>query len=145
MQKQRVPCTKIIKEQEMLRRLDQPIWQQADTTCRSLWSTLPLLAVKDGSLKDAAPELRHSLSHTDHWRFNMAPHCKELSEDLKKRTVAPHKDCLDYKKIANTLKMSCSIVVKTIQQFKGTGSTQNRPHHGRPKMLSAHAQHHIQR
>ncbi len=25
-----------------------------------------------------------SLSHTGHWKFNMAPHGKELSEDLKK-------------------------------------------------------------
>ncbi len=33
-----------------------------------------------------------SLSHTGHWKFNMAPHGKELSEDLKKRIVALHKD-----------------------------------------------------
>ncbi len=25
-----------------------------------------------------------SLAHTGHWKFNMAPHGKELSEDLKK-------------------------------------------------------------
>ncbi len=25
-----------------------------------------------------------SLSHTGHWKFNMAPHGKELSEDLEK-------------------------------------------------------------
>ncbi len=25
------------------------------------------------------------LSHTGHWKFNMAPHGKELSEDLKQR------------------------------------------------------------
>ncbi len=25
-----------------------------------------------------------SLSHTGHWKFNMAPHDKELSEDLNK-------------------------------------------------------------
>ncbi len=25
-----------------------------------------------------------SLSHTGHWKFNMAPHGKELSENLKK-------------------------------------------------------------
>ncbi len=37
------------------------------------------------------------------------------------------------------------MVVKTIQQFNRTGSIQNRPRHGRPKKLSAHAQHHIQR
>ncbi len=29
-----------------------------------------------------------SLSYTGHWKFNMAPHGKELSEDLKKRIVA---------------------------------------------------------
>ncbi|KAF7242547.1 Ski-like protein [Varanus komodoensis] len=70
---------------------------------------------------------------------------KELSEDLKKRIVAVHKDDLGYKKIAKTLKQSCSTVAKTIQRFNRTGSTQNRPRHGRPKKLSAHAQHHIQR
>ncbi|CAI9570909.1 unnamed protein product, partial [Staurois parvus] len=86
-----------------------------------------------------------SLSHTGHWKFSMALHGKELSEDLKKRTVALHKDGLGYKKIAKTLKLSCSTVAKTIQRFNRTGSTQNRPRHGRPKKLSARAQHHIQR
>ncbi len=85
-----------------------------------------------------------SLSHTGHWKFNMAPHGKELSKDLKKIIVALHKDGIGYKKIAKTLKLSCSTVAKTIQQFNRTGSTQNRPHHGRPKKLSARAQHHIQ-
>ncbi len=85
-----------------------------------------------------------SLSHAGHWKFNMAPHGKELSEDLKKRTVALHKDGVGYKKIAKTLKLSCSTVAKTIQRFNRTGSTQNRPHHGRAKKLSALAQHHIQ-
>ncbi len=37
------------------------------------------------------------------------------------------------------------MVAKTIQQFNRTGSTQNRPRYGRPKKLSARAQHHIQR
>ncbi len=36
-------------------------------------------------------------------------------------------------------------MAKTIQRFDRTGSTQNRPHHGRPKKLSARAQRHIQR
>ncbi len=70
--------------------------------------------------------LSRSLSHTGHWKFNMAPHGKELSEDLKKRIVALHKDGVGYKKIAKTLKLSCSTVAKTIQQFNRTGSTQNR-------------------
>ncbi len=86
-----------------------------------------------------------SLSHSGHWKFNMAPHGKELSEDLKKRIVALHKDGVDYMKIAKTLKLSCSTVAKTIQRFNRTGSTHNRPRHGRPKKLSAHAQRHIQR
>ncbi|CAI9618591.1 unnamed protein product [Staurois parvus] len=71
-----------------------------------------------------------SLSHTGHWKFNMAPHGKELSENLKKRTVALYKDGLGYKKVAKTLKLRCSMVAKTIQWFNRTGSTQNRPHYG---------------
>ncbi len=70
---------------------------------------------------------------------------KKLSEDLKKIIVAQHKDGVGYKKIAKTLKLSCSTVAKTIQRFNRTGSTQNRLCHGRPKKLSARAQRHIQR
>ncbi len=81
-----------------------------------------------------------SLSHTGHWKFNMAPHGKELSEDMKKIIVALHKDGVGYKKILKTLKLSCSTVANTIQQFNGTGSTQNSPRHGRPKKLSTRAQ-----
>ncbi len=36
-------------------------------------------------------------------------------------------------------------MAKTVQWFNRTGSTQNRPRHGRPKKLSARAQRHIQR
>ncbi len=86
-----------------------------------------------------------SLSHTGHWKFNMAPHGKDLSEDLKKIFVALHKDVVGYNTIAKTLKRSCSTVAKTIQRFNKTGSTQNRPRHGQPKKLSARAQSHIQR
>ncbi len=86
-----------------------------------------------------------SLSHTGHWKFNMAPHGKELSEDLKKIIVVLHKGGVGYKKIAKTLKLSSSTVAKTIQRFNRTGSTLNRPRHGRPKKLSARAQCHIQR
>ncbi len=52
----------------------------------------------------------------------MAPHGKELSEDLKKKIVALHKAGVGYKKIAKTLKLSCSMVAKTIQLFNRTGS-----------------------
>ncbi len=70
---------------------------------------------------------------------------QKTSEDLLKRIVALHKDGVCYKKIAKTLKLSCSTVDKTIQRFNRTGSTQNRPRHGRPKKLSARAQRHVQR
>ncbi len=85
-----------------------------------------------------------SLSHTSDWKFNMAPHGKELSEDLK-IILALHKYGLGYKKIAKTLKLSSSTLAKTIQRFNRTGSTQNRPCYGRPKKLCAHAQRHIHR
>ncbi len=68
------------------------------------------------------------LSHTGHWKFNMAPHGKKLSEDLKQRIVALHKDGVGYN-IVKTLKLSCRMVAKTIQRFNRTGSTQNRPRH----------------
>ena len=55
-----------------------------------------------------------------------------------------HEDGQDYKKIANTLKLSCSTVAKIIQRFKSAGSTQNRPQVGRPKKLSARAERYIQ-
>ncbi len=40
-----------------------------------------------------------------------------------KKIVALHKDGVGYKKIAKTLKLSCSTVAKTIHVFNGTGST----------------------
>ncbi len=75
----------------------------------------------------------------------MAPHDKELSEDLKKIIFALHKDGVGQKKIAKTLTLSCSTVAKIIQRFNRTGSSQNRPRHCRPKKLSACAPRRIQR
>ena len=75
---------------------------------------------------------------------NMAPHGKELSEDLKRHIVALHEDGQDYKKIANTLKLNCSTVAKIIQHFKSVGSTQNRPQVVRSKKLRVRAECHIQ-
>ena len=74
----------------------------------------------------------------------MAPHGKELSEDLKRRIVALHENGQGYKKIDNTLKLRCSTVAKIIQRFKRAGSTQNRPRVGCPKKLSARTERHIQ-
>ncbi len=45
------------------------------------------------------------------------------------KKVVLHKDGVGYKKIAKTLKLSCSTVAKTTQRFNRTGSTLNRPHH----------------
>ncbi len=85
-----------------------------------------------------------SLSHTGHWMYIMFS-WQELSEDLKKIVVALHKDGVGYKKIAKTLKLSCSTVTKNILRFNRTGSIQNRPCHGPPKKSSARAPQYIQR
>ncbi len=85
-----------------------------------------------------------SLSRTGHWKLTWHLMAKN-SQRIWKKNVALHKDGVGYKKIAKTLKLSCSTVAKTIQRFNRTGSTQNRPRHGRPKKLSARAQRHIQR
>ncbi len=59
----------------------------------------------------------------------------------EKRIVALHKDGIGYKKIAKTLKWAAARWPRPYR----TGSTQNRPRHGRPKKLSARVQRHIQR
>ena len=104
--------------------------------------TRPMCAQGAGVFKFVV-QLSHSLILVTE-SSNMAPHSKELSEDLKRRIVALHEDGLVYKKIANTQKMSCSTVAKIIQRFKRVGSTQNRPRVGRPKKLSARAERYIQ-
>ena len=77
--------------------------------------------------------------------LNMAPHGKELSEDLRIRMVALHKDGLGYKKIGNTLKLSCITVVRVIQRFSKMGSIWNRPRKGRSKKSSPHDVHQVQK
>ncbi len=77
--------------------------------------------------------------------FNMAPHGKELSEDLRIRIVALHKDCLGYKKFGNSLKLSYSTVARVIQRFSKTGFTRNRPRKGRSKKLSPCAVRQVQK
>ena len=77
------------------------------------------------------------------WKWHFSIHNSNNPLAKEKNVTALHKDGLGYKKIAKTLKVSCSMVAKTIQRFNRT--TQNRPRHGRPKKLSAHAQRHIQR
>ncbi len=75
-------------------------------------------------------------SHTDQWMFNMAPHGKELSEDLRIRIVALHKDGLGSKKFGDNLELSYGTVARLIQRFSKMGFTRNRPRKGRSKKLS---------
>ncbi len=66
----------------------------------------------------------------------MAPHGKELYEDLRIRIVALQKDGLGYKKFGNSRELSYSTVARVIQRFFKTVFTQNRPRKGRSKKLS---------
>ncbi len=75
----------------------------------------------------------------------MAPHGKELSEDLRIRIVALHNDGLGYKKFSNTLKLSYSTVARVIQRFSKMGFTRNRPRKGRSKKLSPCAVRQVQK
>ncbi len=75
----------------------------------------------------------------------MAPHGKELSEDLRIRIVALHKDGLGYKKFSNSLELSYSTVARVIQRFSKTGFTRNRPRKSRSKKLSPCAVRQVQK
>ncbi len=66
----------------------------------------------------------------------MAPHSKELSDNLRIRIFALHKGGRGYKKFGNSLELSYSTVAKVIQRFSKTGFTRNRPSKGRSKKLS---------
>ncbi len=78
--------------------------------------------------------------------FNMAPHGKELSEDLRIRIVPLHKDGRGIlKKFDNILELSYSTVARVIQRFSKTGFTRNRPRKGRSKKLSPCAVRQVQK
>ncbi len=66
----------------------------------------------------------------------MAPHGKELSENLRIRIVALHKDGVGYKKFSNNLVLSYSTVAMVIQRFSKIVFTRNRSRKGRSKKLS---------
>jgi len=68
--------------------------------------------------------------------LNIAPHGKELSEDLRIRKVALHKEGRGYKKFGNNLELSYSTVARVIQRLSKMVFTRNRPHKGRSKTKS---------
>ncbi len=82
------------------------------------------------------------VQHGTSWQRTLGGSEKNNCYKKKNNNYALHKDGVGYKKIAKTLKLSCS---KSNQRFNRTGSTQNRPRHSRPKKLSARAQRHIQK
>ncbi len=57
----------------------------------------------------------------------MALHGKKLSEDLRIRNVALHKDGLGYKKLGNSLELSYNTVARVIQRFSKMDFIRNRP------------------
>ena len=52
----------------------------------------------------------------------MAPHGKELSLDIKKSIIYLHKNKQGYQKIATTLNLSKTTVVKVVQHYQKFGT-----------------------
>ncbi len=69
----------------------------------------------------------------------MAPHGREMSQDLRKKTISLHKKGESYKKISKSLLVSQNTVEKVVQTVKkDRTATISQRHPGRPWKLTPH-------
>lgn len=68
--------------------------------------------------------------------YIMAPHGKELPEELKNLIVRLHKDGKGYRKMGDQLKISRNTVAAVIRRYRTSHSTTNQSRSGRPPKMT---------